>query len=85
MRAVTRNFHKVEFVPSMLTPITGQIVRWNAHQESIAAKITTPLPVPFLSDLYTTMPMRTLRTAIAQDMREMSVEQWQLEEDDWIR
>ncbi len=43
MRAVTRNFHKVEFVPSMQTSITGQIVRWNAHQSSIAAKITRPL------------------------------------------
>ncbi len=44
MRAVNRfPFHKVEFVPSLLTPITGQIIRWNAHQSSIAAKITRPL------------------------------------------
>ncbi len=43
MRAGTRNFHKVEFVPSLLTPITGQIIRWNAHQSSIAAKLTRPL------------------------------------------
>ncbi len=43
MRAITRAFHKVEFVPSMQTPITGQIIRWNAHQSSIAAKITRPL------------------------------------------
>ncbi len=43
MRAITRAFHKVEFVPSMQTCITGQIIRWNAHHESIAAKITRPL------------------------------------------
>ncbi len=44
MRAVNRfPFAKVEFVPSMQTSITGQIVRWNAHQSSIAAKLTRPL------------------------------------------
>ncbi len=80
MRAVRRNFHKVEFVPSMQTSITGQIVRWNAHQSSIAAKITRPLPVPFLSDLYDTVPMLAIRTAIAQDMA-----QWQYwDEDEWM-
>ena len=64
MRAITRAFHKVEFVPSMQTPITGQIVRWNAHQSSIAAKITRPL-------LHVVQPddewSRMRRASIAED------------------
>ncbi len=64
MRAITRAFHKVEFVPSMQTSITGQIIRWNAHHESIAAKITRPL-------LHVVQPddewSRMRRASIAED------------------
>ena len=63
MRAITRAFHKVEFVPSMQTSITGQIVRWNAHQSSIAAKITTPLLHIVQPDEWS----RIRRASIAED------------------
>jgi len=77
MRAVRRNFHKVEFVPSLLTPITGQIIRWNAHHESIAAKITRPLLHVVQPDEWSRMRRASIKAdSWLTDEREETSEYW---------
>jgi hypothetical protein len=76
MRAIRRDFSKVEFVRVTTTIYGDHITRWNAHQAAISAKATIPLPIIITPDEWS----RMRRASIAADtwlVGEQVTDEWE--------